>query len=418
MAVGMPATGAAAPHNKGSALRSYNVVGTVRDMSDFITNLDPDKTKLTQMFGKTSVVSTKHEWLRDSLRPAMVNKHPEVINFDTTETVPRRWMYNTVQQFMHGYNISDITQAIKKYGVRDEVAYQFVKAGKEIAGDLEYAIVNNTTATPMSENVAGTFGGIPYFLEDELKDATVSDGVFTLNDHGLVNGDALIVRGGVACEENVAYYVAVKDANTFYLYDSPEGAMNSVKYDANGHGVSSGEDKIKETKMTSLTFQNCIDATKDVAKGNLTFDLLNDAMQLTWQRGGDPTVAIMSARNKRGCADFTQGALPIRQAGDKSITTSLEIIETDFGSLRLEAHRMYSDDVVDLLDPQYWKLGYLIPFHTEEPPRVGTYKEKVITGVASIECTAPNANARIKNLTGKVNPKPVVVETITPTVAP
>ena len=46
MAVGMPATGAAAPHNKGSALRSYNVVGTVRDMSDFITNLDPDKTKI------------------------------------------------------------------------------------------------------------------------------------------------------------------------------------------------------------------------------------------------------------------------------------------------------------------------------------------------------------------------------------
>lgn len=302
--------------------------------------------------------------------------------------------------------------------MRDEVAYQFVKAGKEIAGDLEYAIVNNTTATPMSENVAGTFGGIPYFLEDELKGATVAAGLFTLNDHGFVNGDALIVRGGTVCKENVAYYVAVKDANTFYLYDSPEGAMNSVKYDANGHGVSSGEGKVEETAMTSLTFQNCIDAAKDVAKGNLTFDLLNDAMQLTWQRGGDPSVAIMSARNKRGCADFTQGALPIRQAGDKSITTSLEIIETDFGSLRLEAHRMYSDDVVDLLDPQYWKLGYLIPFHTEEPPRVGTYKEKVITGVASIECTAPNANARIKNLTGKVNPKPVVVETITPTVEP
>lgn len=302
--------------------------------------------------------------------------------------------------------------------MRDEVAYQFVKAGKEIAGDLEYAIVNNTTATPMSENVAGTFGGIPYFLEDELKGASVATGVFTLNDHGFVNGDALIVRGGAVCKENVAYYVAVKDANTFYLYDTPEGAMNSVKYDANGHGVSSGEGKVEETAMTSLTFQNCIDAAKDVAKGNLTFDLLNDAMQLTWQRGGDPSVAIMSARNKRGCADFTQGAIPVRQAGDKSISSSLEVIETDFGTLRLEAHRMYSDDVVDLLDPQYWKLGYLIPFHTEEPPRVGTYKEKVITGVASIECTAPNANARIKNLTGKVNPKPVVVETITPSVAP
>ncbi len=302
--------------------------------------------------------------------------------------------------------------------MRDEIAYQFVKAGKEIASDLEYAIVNNDTATPMSENVAGTFGGIPYFLEAKLDGASVSAGTFTLNDHGFVNGDALIVRGGAVCKENTAYYVAVKDVNTFYLYDSPEGAQASVAYDANGHGVSTGVGKVEETAMDGLTFQNCIDASKDVSKGDLTFDLLNDAMQLTWQRGGDPSVAIMSARNKRGCADFTQGALPIRQADDKTISTTLEIIETDFGTLRLEAHRMYKDGVVDLLDPQYWKLGYLIPFHTEEPPRVGTYKEKVITGVASIECTAPNANARIMNLTGKVTPKPVVVETITASTEP
>lgn len=304
--------------------------------------------------------------------------------------------------------------------MRDEISYQFVKAGKEIAGDLEYAIVNNTTATPMSENVAGTFGGIPYFLDEDIQ-ATVASNAFTINDHGFVTGDALLVRGGKVAAENTAYYVAVKDANTFYLYDTPEHAMASITFDANGHGTSSGagDGVLKETQTPiKVSFQNCIDASKDVAKGNLTFDLLNDAMQLTWQRGGDPSVAIMSARNKRGCADFTQGALPIRQADDKTISTTLEVIETDFGTLRLEAHRMYSDDVVDILEPQYWKLGYLIPFHTEEPPRVGTYKEKVITGVASIECTAPNANARIKNLTGKVNPKPVVVETITASTEP
>lgn len=264
----------------------------------------------------------------------------------------------------------------------------------------------------MSENVAGTFGGIPYFLDKDIN-VTVNAGEFTLKDHGFVNGDALLVRGGDVCAENKAYYVAVKDVNTFYLYDTPEAAMSSVKYDANGHGVSNGEGKVTEGTSTKVSFQNCIDASKDVAAGNLTFDLLNDAMQLTWQRGGDPSVAIMSAKNKRGCAGFTQGALPIRQADDKTISTTLEVIETDFGTLRLEAHRMYGDDVVDLLDPQYWKIGYLIPFHTEEPPRVGTYKEKVITGVASMECTAPNANARIKGLTGKVTPKPVVVETIT-----
>ena len=61
---------------------------------------------------------------------------------------------------------------------------------------------------------------------------------------------------------------------------------------------------------------------------------------------------------------------------------------------------MYTDDVVDLLEYQYWKLGYLIPMHVEDVQRKGTYKEKVITGVATLECTAPIANARIIGITG------------------
>ena len=59
---------------------------------------------------------------------------------------------------------------------------------------------------------------------------------------------------------------------------------------------------------------------------------------------------------------------------------------------------MYKDDVIDLFEYQYWKLGYLIPFHTENPPRTGTYKQKVITGSATLECTAPISSARIKNI--------------------
>ena len=60
---------------------------------------------------------------------------------------------------------------------------------------------------------------------------------------------------------------------------------------------------------------------------------------------------------------------------------------------------MYEDGVVDLLEQQYWKMAYLIPFHKESLPRAGTYKEDVITGVATLECTAPIANARLYNIT-------------------
>ena len=55
------------------AVKSYNVVGKVEDMNDFITNIDPDQTLLTSRFGKLTVTSTEHAWLCDSLRPAMDN---------------------------------------------------------------------------------------------------------------------------------------------------------------------------------------------------------------------------------------------------------------------------------------------------------------------------------------------------------
>ena len=59
---------------------------------------------------------------------------------------------------------------------------------------------------------------------------------------------------------------------------------------------------------------------------------------------------------------------------------------------------MYADDVVDLMEYQYWKLGYLIPAHTETPPRTGTFSQKIITGSATVECTASVASARIKGI--------------------
>lgn len=405
-----------APHNSATATRSYNVVGTIRDVSDFITNLDPDKTKLTSMFGKTTITGTKHEWLSDSQRPAMDNAQEEVFEFDTAKAAPRRWLYNYVQQFVTGYNVSDITQAIKKYGVRDEKAYQFLKAGKEIASDLELAIIKNKVATPLAEGVKGKFGGIPYFLDADIAVSAIAANALTIANHGFVTGDAVLVRGGTGTEENKQYFVAVKDANTFFLYETPEGAMQSmVDLNTNApHSTGTGAVVVSGTGV-KVSFQNCIDAAKlKKNAGVLTFDLLNDALQMAWTRGGNPGVAVMSARNKRGCAGFTQGAVRTMASSEHSVSDYLDVIETDFGSLRLEAHRMYSDDVVDILELQYWKLGYLIPFHTENPPRTGTYEQRVITGVASLECTAPSANARIKGLNGKVAPKPVVVEQVTP----
>lgn len=373
-----------------TAIKSFNVEGKVEDMNDLITAIDPDQTLLTKRFGKTTITSTEHCWLSDSLRPAKKNATLEAHDFQTSEAVPRRRLSNYTQQFEHGYSVTDITQAIKKYGVRDEQAYQMVKATKEIGRDLEYAVVKNKEKILGDNSTEGLMGGIACFLEN-YKDANIdAQGVFTLATHKFVTGDVVKLKAKTGTldtkfEANKQYFVRALTKDTFTLHPTEQNAQ-------------ANENVIKPSSAGAIlvTYNNITDVSlnKD-AKGEFTFDSLNDAMQDAWSRGASIDMAVMSGANKRKASGFTANSVKNRNQSETKLTQVIDVIETDFGMIDLVAHRMYDNDTIDLLELQYWKMGYLIPFHVEDVPRKGTYKEKVITGVATLECTAPIANARI-----------------------
>lgn len=278
--------------------------------------------------------------------------------------------------------------------------YQFTKCGKETGRDVEYAIVNNNDAKA-EDTSAARFGGLSYFLDSTKPVVSVTtDGVFTVTGHELFNGDPIILSkaGSTALDNhysvNTPYYVHVIDANTFTVHTTPQATMMSDYAD-----TAIKPSAAIAASTVNMTNQNVIDAsTVSTDTGKLTFDRINDAMQLVWKRGGDTDTIVCSGKNKRVISGWTQGVQKTRDMSQKDLVEVVDIIETDFGRVDVNAHRMYSDDIVDLIEFQYFKLGYLIPFHTENPPRTGTYKQKVITGDLTLECTAPIASARIKNI--------------------
>lgn len=384
-----------------SAVRSGTIVGKMEDVTDFITALDPDQTYYTGKFGRTSVTSTKHEWLNDNLRPARKNVTLEATDFNVQDARPRTRSANYCQQFMNGYSVTDTTQAIKKYGVRDELSYQFTKCGKETARDLERAIVQQTLAK--AEDTTGAeFGGVPYFLDTVTAITSISTaGVFTVTGHGLFNGDPIIfsIPAGGALDSsykaNSVYFVHVVNANSFTVHATATETMeDNTDTTAIKPSAAVGASKMQ------FTNNNIVDAatSSSTTGAKLTFDLMNDAMQIVWNRGGSPDTIVCSGRNKRTISGMTQGVQKTRPMGEKDLVEVVDIIETDFGRVDVNAHRLYEDDVVDFIEFQYWKLAYLIPFHTEEPPRNGTYKTKNITGSVTLECTAPISSGRIKNI--------------------
>lgn len=65
----------------------------------------------------------------------------------------------------------------------------------------------------------------------------------------------------------------------------------------------------------------------------------------------------------------------------------------------MQAHRLQVDGRVDILQTEYFKLAYLVPFKTEDLPRTGLRNAKVITGQMTVECRAPIANSSITGIT-------------------
>lgn len=309
-------------------VRSAEVVGSVQDITDFVTALNPDETFYLNRFGKTSVTNTKHEWLNDGLRPAMDNATLEAVEFDVQKARPRTRGLNYVQQLMAGYSVSDTTQAIKKYGVRDEMAYQMVKAGKEFARDLEYAIVNQKEAKA-EDSTPARFGGIGYFLEASMPVAAIdATGKCTVTGHGLFNGDPVIFAAAPTVgaldsnyKPNTPYYVHVVDNNNFTVHSTPQEAQAGA-----ASTVIKPSAAVAAGKMVCSN-QNLVDANavSGANAGKLTFDLLNDAMQLAWKRGGKIDSIVCSPKNKRVISGFTQGVQKTREQSKKELVEVIDV---------------------------------------------------------------------------------------------
>lgn len=145
--------------------------------------------------------------------------------------------------------------------------------------------------------------------------------------------------------------------------------------------------------FNSATFhQNTVTADED---DGLTEENLNDAIQKAWEVGGTPDICVVSGVNKRIISGFTGNAHRERSADSTKIKQIIEIYESDFGMVNTVLHRLQPDDRVDLLQSEYWKLAYLIPFKTYERPKDSLMNGKVVTGQLTLECRSPEANSVI-----------------------
>ena len=153
------------------AQTQYNNTAKEVDISDLITNISPSETPLMSLFGKTEkATNVIVSWMEDRLRDPRENAQKEGFDYSVEVKAEPKLLDNICQIFEQGYGVTKTSQAVHRKNIKDKLAYAMRAAMKEIALDVEYAIINNDTKITGNDDTGRKMGGLPYFVKTNVVD--------------------------------------------------------------------------------------------------------------------------------------------------------------------------------------------------------------------------------------------------------
>jgi len=140
-------------------------------------------------------------------------------------------------------------------------------------------------------------------------------------------------------------------------------------------------------------------APTDGTQRALTETLLKDVLQLCFENGGEPSLAICGPHNKQVISGFT-GRSQARQMIDaNTVEASVSIYSSDFGELKIVPSNRSRERSLLLVDPEYAKVCYLRDFKTVDIATIGDAMTKMIIVEYGLEVSNEAAHGVVADLT-------------------
>jgi len=155
-----------------SLTNTYTGAGIAEDFQNVIFDISPEDTPLISMCKRVSAGQTYHQWQTDALTPAGANRALEGDDATYATLSPTTVLGNYMQISRKTVQISNTYDVVKKYGRKSEVAYQLMKAGKELKRDMEYAIVRNQASSAGGVGTARSSAGIESWIAGNSVEGT------------------------------------------------------------------------------------------------------------------------------------------------------------------------------------------------------------------------------------------------------
>ena len=107
-----------------------------------------------------------------------------------------------------------------------------------------------------------------------------------------------------------------------------------------------------------------------------TESLLKSALQSIWTEGGNPGDLMLGGFNKQVMSSFVGRGTPTEDAKSKKIVATVDVYESDFGTLKVTPNRnMRSRDAL-ILQRDKWALAFLRNMKTTDLARTGDSERK------------------------------------------
>ena len=139
-------------------------------------------------------------------------------------------------------------------------------------------------------------------------------------------------------------------------------------------------------------------APTDGTQRDLTEALLKDVLQLSFENGGEPSLAICGPHNKQVISGFS-GRSSARQMIDaNTVEASVSIYSSDFGELQIVPSNRSRERSLLLVDPEYAKVAYLRNFQTVDIATIGDAETKMIVVEYGLEVSNEKAHGIVADL--------------------
>lgn len=142
-------------------------------------------------------------------------------------------------------------------------------------------------------------------------------------------------------------------------------------------------------------------AATDGTQRVYTETLLKDVLQTCWENGGDPTMVLVGAFNKKQMSSFNGIADAVRDTGNKraTIVGAADVYVSDFGTLDIVPSRFSRSRSALIVDPTMWKLCYYQRYNTIDLAKNGHSDRKMLSVEYTLEACNEKSSGCVADLT-------------------